>query len=310
MKREELIAYDKWLTRRKWGTGEIISPEKAADLYLAEHPLPPAEGAEQKKTCVLCTKPAMDNGLCYEHNVCNVPKQQQPTAEGAEEILAKYLIRDPISKRSVLEAMHEFATLHAQQKSEMSIDMVRALREFHTAFNLPQRDTPTIIPDNEFQLRHKILVEEVGELSDAYLVGDIVEVADAITDCLYVLIGTALQFGIADKLEACFDEVHRSNMSKLGNDGKPILREDGKVMKGPNFVRPDLNKVLAGPSDYSVQKSEIKMPTKEAIVQYFNNHFNCHADVIIGDYETTETAMTVDAVLKMIEWLRNQITGQ
>jgi len=56
------------------------------------------------------------------------------------------------------------------------------------------------------------------------------------------------------------------------------------------------------------QKSEIKMPTKEAIVQYFNNHFNCHADVIIGDYETTETAMTVDAVLKMIEWLRNQTT--
>ena len=56
------------------------------------------------------------------------------------------------------------------------------------------------------------------------------------------------------------------------------------------------------------QKSEIKMPPKEAIVQYFNNHFNCHADVIIGDYETTETAMTVDAVLKMIEWLRNQIT--
>ena len=57
-----------------------------------------------------------------------------------------------------------------------------------------------------------------------------------------------------------------------------------------------------------MQKSEIKMPTKEAIVQYFNNHFNCYADVIIGDYETTETAMTVDAVLKMIEWLRNQIT--
>jgi len=56
------------------------------------------------------------------------------------------------------------------------------------------------------------------------------------------------------------------------------------------------------------QKSEIKMPTKEAIVQYFNNHFNCHADVIIGDYETTEAAMTVDAVLKLIEWLRNQIT--
>jgi len=195
-----------------------------------------------------------------------------------------------------------------EQKSEMSMDMVRALQEFHTAFNLPQRDTPTIIPDNEFQLRHKIFTEEVDELYDAYQCNDIIGVTDAIIDCLYVLIGTAVQFGIANKLNACFAEVHRSNMSKLGDDGKPVMRKDGKVMKGPNFVRPDLNKVLAGPSDYSVQKSEIKMPTKEAIVQYFNNHFNCHADVIIGDYETTETAMTVDAVLKMIEWLRNQIT--
>ena len=218
--------------------------------------------------------------------------------------------RNPAVK--LLEAMEAYAAL--QNKPQATAEgaeinrQIQQLREFHTAFKLPQRDMPTIIPPDEFKLRHKILVEEVGELSDAYFVGDIVEVADAITDCLYVLIGTALQFGIADKLEACFDEVHRSNMSKLGSDGYPIMREDGKIMKGPNFVRPDLNKVLAGPSDYSEQKSEIKMPTKEAIVQYFNNHFNCHADVIIGDYETTETAMTVDAVLKLVEWLRNQIT--
>ena len=124
---------------------------------------------------------------------------------------------------------------------------IRQLKEFHTAFNLPQRDIPTIIPPDEFKLRHKILVEEVGELSDAYFVDDIVEVADAITDCLYVLIGTALQFGIADKLEACFDEVHRSNMSKLGNDGYPIMREDGKVMKGENYTRPDLKSILSEP---------------------------------------------------------------
>ncbi len=77
--------------------------------------------------------------------------------------------------------------------------------------------------------------------------------------------------------------------------------------KGIKYYREDVT--LKAMEAYAVQqKSEIKMPTKEAIVQYFNNHFNCHADVIIGDYETTETAMTVDAVLKMIEWLRNQTT--
>jgi len=175
MTREELIAYDRWLTENKWGSSEIITPEQAADLYLAKHPLPPAEGAVQ---------------------------------------------------------------LNKQ---------IKQLKEFHTAFNLPQRQVPTIMPSPEFFLRHKILMEEVEELREAYNEGDIVEVADAITDCLYVLFGAALQFGIADKLEACFDEVHRSNMNKLGNDGKPIMREDGKVMKGENFKRPDLKRVLNEP---------------------------------------------------------------
>lgn len=121
---------------------------------------------------------------------------------------------------------------------------IQHLKEFHTAFNLPQRTKPIIIPIKEFQLRHDILVEEVEELAWAYEKDDIVEVADAITDCLYVLIGTALQFGLADKLEDFFEEVHDSNMSKLGADRKPIMREDGKVMKGPFYFKPDLSSII------------------------------------------------------------------
>ena len=123
-------------------------------------------------------------------------------------------------------------------------DHVEQVKEFHTAFGLPQRSIPTIIPADEFKSRQNLLEEEVDELVVAYENGDIIEVADAITDCLYVLIGTALQFGIADVLDECFDEVHKSNMSKLDSNGKPIVREDGKVMKGPNFKRPSLYGIL------------------------------------------------------------------
>ena len=89
MKREELIAYDKWLTRRKWGTGEIISPEKAADLYLAEQPLPPAEGATAEEFLKGCEH---DGSFIPVHEVIRLmnafaaSQKQQPTAEGAEEI--------------------------------------------------------------------------------------------------------------------------------------------------------------------------------------------------------------------------------
>lgn len=95
MKREELIAYDKWLTRRKWGTGEIISPEKAADLYLAEHPLPPAEGAEE----------ILDK---YPHST------EYPSF---------------IHENSAIAAMHEFAALHAQRIAEKMVS--ERLREYH-----------------------------------------------------------------------------------------------------------------------------------------------------------------------------------
>ncbi len=94
------------------------------------------------------------------------------------------------------------------------------------------------------KLRVDLIAEELKELKEAIRDKDIVEVADALTDLLYVVYGAGHAFGI--DLDACFSEVHRSNMSKLGSDGKPIYREDGKVLKGPAFFDPDLTKIVQG----------------------------------------------------------------
>ena len=92
------------------------------------------------------------------------------------------------------------------------------------------------------QLRISLLEEELNELKDAIDKKDLVEVADALTDILYVTYGAGHAFGI--DLDKCFEEVQKSNMSKLGEDGKPIYNEFGKVMKGPNYFKPDLSKFI------------------------------------------------------------------
>ena len=99
------------------------------------------------------------------------------------------------------------------------------------------------IPDAETtNLRLELIAEELNELYDAMEQKDIVGIADALTDILYVTYGAGHAFGI--NLDKCFTEVQRSNMSKLGADGKPIYRDDGKVMKGPNYSEPDLQSIL------------------------------------------------------------------
>ena len=99
-------------------------------------------------------------------------------------------------------------------------------------------------PDNKItNLRYDLIKEELSELKEAIDKKDIKEVADALTDILYVTYGAGHAFGI--DLDKCFEEVQNSNMSKLGKDGKPIYNEKGKVMKGPNYFKPDLNKFVA-----------------------------------------------------------------
>ena len=99
-------------------------------------------------------------------------------------------------------------------------------------------------PDNKItSLRYDLIQEELDELKDAIDRRDIKEVADALTDILYVTYGAGHAFGI--NLDKCFEEVQNSNMSKLGEDGKPIYNDKGKVMKGPNYFKPNLNKFVA-----------------------------------------------------------------
>ena len=121
---------------------------------------------------------------------------------------------------------------------------INQVRDFHQAFKSPVLETPTIPDFSRVYLRQNLLVEEVNELGVASSKGDIVEVMDAIIDSMYVLIGTAHEFGLAHLLEDCFDEVHQSNMSKLDKNGNPVFREDGKILKGENYFRPDLKKIL------------------------------------------------------------------
>lgn len=114
--------------------------------------------------------------------------------------------------------------------------------EFMQVFGQEVKDYPEFPDNTTCNLRLKLIREELRELEDAIEEQDLVEVADALTDLLYVVYGAGCAFGI--DLDACFNEVHSSNMSKLDEDGNPIYREDGKVMKGPNFFHPDLSGVL------------------------------------------------------------------
>jgi len=114
--------------------------------------------------------------------------------------------------------------------------------QFMTSFGQEVKDRPELADHKTAMLRLKLILEEYEELEDAVTEGHLVGIADALTDILYVTYGAGAAYGI--DLDKCFEEVHNSNMSKLGEDGKPIYREDGKVMKGPNYWEPDLLKVL------------------------------------------------------------------
>jgi predicted HAD superfamily Cof-like phosphohydrolase len=125
------------------------------------------------------------------------------------------------------------------------IDKINKVKEFHEAFGIQNNEAPTTqLSKEEIQLRFDLIKEENEEYLEAANNGDIVEIADALGDQLYILFGTMLKHGLQYKIEEVFDEIQRSNMSKLGADGKPIYREDGKVMKGPNYFKPDIKSIL------------------------------------------------------------------
>ena len=118
----------------------------------------------------------------------------------------------------------------------------KSVKKFMQTFGQEVKNKIEFPSENIVQLRCDLIKEELEELNQAIKDKDMKEVADALTDILYVTYGAGHAFGI--DLDKCFDEVQKSNMSKLGADGKPIYNENGKVMKGPNYFKPDLNKFL------------------------------------------------------------------
>ncbi len=119
------------------------------------------------------------------------------------------------------------------------------VREFHDAFGINNEHKPTVeVREEVINLRYKLMHEENEEYLEAAKNGDLVEVADALGDMLYILCGTILAHGMQHKIEEVYTEIQRSNMSKLGADGKPIYREDGKVMKGENYFKPNIEGIL------------------------------------------------------------------
>ena len=124
-------------------------------------------------------------------------------------------------------------------------DKLEAVEAFHKAFGLGIRHEPKANLGNDKNLlRYKLMREENEEYLEAAQEGDLEEVADALGDMLYILCGTILEHGMQYKIDEVFAEIQQSNMSKLGADGQPIYREDGKVMKGPNYFKPNIAAIL------------------------------------------------------------------
>ena len=122
---------------------------------------------------------------------------------------------------------------------------IKAVQGFHESFGLGVSHSPVAkLSVQKLKLRFDLMDEENKEYLEAAENDDLVEVADALGDMLYILCGTILEHGMQHKIEEVFNEIQRSNMSKLGADGKPIYREDGKVMKGPNYFKPNIESIL------------------------------------------------------------------
>ena len=124
-------------------------------------------------------------------------------------------------------------------------DKILAVKEFHKAFKLDYLDQPKAdLGTNKNNLRFNLMKEENEAYLEAANNNDIVEVADALGDMLYILCGTIIEHGMQHTIDEVFSEIQNSNLSKLGDDGNPIYREDGKVLKGPNYFKPDIKGIL------------------------------------------------------------------
>lgn len=123
-------------------------------------------------------------------------------------------------------------------------EKIKSVEEFHNVFQIGNASEIKLIDEKDYTLRYNLIKEENEEYLEACKNGDIVEIADALGDQLYILFGTILKHGLQHKIEEVYDEIHRSNMSKLDEKGQPIFREDGKILKSNLYFRPDIAKIL------------------------------------------------------------------
>ena len=123
-------------------------------------------------------------------------------------------------------------------------DKLKSVHEFHEIFKIGNADKMTSLDEAGYMLRFNLKKEENEEYLDAAKKGDLVEVADALGDQLYILCGTILKHGLQHKIEEVFNEIHRSNMSKLDENGLPLFREDGKILKSSLYFKPDIKEIL------------------------------------------------------------------
>ena len=131
------------------------------------------------------------------------------------------------------------------EEKKALVEKINSVKEFHEVFKIGSREVPEgSISEAEYMLRHRLMQEENDEYLEACKRGDLVEIADALGDKMYILFGSILKHGLQHKIEEIFDEIHRSNMSKLDDKGQPIFREDGKIMKSSYYFKPDIKKVL------------------------------------------------------------------
>ena len=123
-------------------------------------------------------------------------------------------------------------------------EQLNSVAEFHKAFGQKDGKWPQPLERNDYNLRHALMEEENNEYLEACEKNSLIEIADALGDQLYILCGTILKHGMQDIIIDVFREIQASNMSKLGPDGKPILREDGKILKGNGYFKPNLSKFI------------------------------------------------------------------
>src|ERR1700741_3171639 len=124
-------------------------------------------------------------------------------------------------------------------------EKIKSVEEFHDIFKIGNASEITLVDERDYILRYNLIKEENEEYLEACKNGDIVEIADALGDQLYILFGTILKHGLQHKIEEVYDEIHRSNMSKLDEKGNPIFREDGKILKSNLYFKPNIKEIIS-----------------------------------------------------------------